>query len=537
MFKIAKKSVAVIVCFAVILSLCACSGGKSVMDTISNLGKSKDVEPIDEIGFTVPYMRTDSLDPYRAVNSMNKYVSRLIYDSLFTVDNTFKESAVIAESATVSDTTLTVKIKNNIKFTDSSPLTSKDIVYSFNRAKDSVSYAGYLENISDAAADGTYSVVFTLISPNKSEAANLIFPIVKDGSYTEKEVTTVPSEDGEEEETTASSASGYTAKIPVGSGRYTFISNGESKYLQYNKNRLGKYMPTYAKIGLVDISASESFSSLYDLNKIDFYADNFDSGKYTKFTKVSGNVELTDFVYIGINSDSGALAEPRVRRAIALALDRTELASVSFAGCAVATALPFHPSYGKLKGCALPTLDIKKENAVSLLESVGYSEINDSGARYNNDKVMNFTLLVNSENDFRRSLARGIQQALESINIKITIKEVSYSDYVSAITGESFDMYIGETELSNSFGLSRFFSEKGGLRYGISEKNKTSAVYGKYLSGQANLQALIGSFSDEMPFIPLAFRQGITVSSEKIKSEIKTVPGDCFANIDEWTAQ
>ena len=114
MFKYTKRIIAAFICLTVLFSLCGC-GGKSVIDTISNLGKDKEPEPIDEIGFTVPYIRTDSLDPYTLTKSMNKYISSLIYDSLFKVDDTFKETAVIAESYTVADKKLTVKIKNGLK--------------------------------------------------------------------------------------------------------------------------------------------------------------------------------------------------------------------------------------------------------------------------------------------------------------------------------------------------------------------------------------------------------------------------------------
>lgn len=528
----AKKLIAALLCLALIFSLCSCSGGETVMDTISNLGKTKEAETIDEAGFTIPYLRSDSLDPYKASESMNRYVSNLIYDPLFTLDSSFEPVAVIAESSAIADKTLTVNLKSGLKFTDGSALSSKDVVYSFNQAKDSAAYAAYLENFESADADGDNAIAFKLSVSDGSEAANLTFPIVKSGSYEKSD------DDGDDDETTtASSSGGYSLKIPVGSGRYTFMTGSETKYLQYNKDRLGGYKPKYAKIGLIDVSSSESLSSFFDLSKIDFYCDTFDNGKYTKFSKISSNIDLTNFVYIGINSKNSVLSEPKVRRAIALALNRSELASDAFAGCAVASSLPFHPSYYKLKGCTAPTLSLKTDSAKELLEEVGYSKINDSGARYNGDKVMSLTLLVNSENDFRRSMARGIQQALEKINIKVTLKEVSYSDYSSAVKGESFDMYIGETELSNNFSLARFFSDDGGLKYGISEKSDTARIYEKYLAGKADMQSLIDAFSDDLPFIPLAFRQGITVCSDSIKNEIKTVPGDCFANIDEWTAQ
>ena len=518
-------------CLAILFSLCGCKDGKSVIDSISNLGKQDQPAPKDEIGFTIPYLRTDSLDPFSATETMNRYVASLLFDPLYTLNSSFSPVGVIAKDSKLSDNKLTVTIKGGLKFTDGSALTSADVVYSFNRAKESTAYIALLENIEQASADGIYNIVFTLKAPDSGETANLTFPIIKELS--DKKQDEYDSTDDEDNDNSNISQT----KLPIGSGRYTFVSNSETKYLQYNAQRLGGYTPTYAKIGLADIADTESLQSLFNLQRIDFYCDSFSDGKYAKFSKISSKVELTNFVYIGVNSDSSVLSEPKVRRAIALALDRSVLVSDSFAGCAVATSLPFHPSFYKLKNCTVPTLKNKTDSAVELLESVGYSKIGDTGARYSGDKSLNVTLLVNSENDFRRSLARGIQQSLAKIGILVTIREYSYSDYLTAVENESFDLYIGETELSNSFNLSKFFSEDGGLKYGINQKSKSANTYSDYIGGDAEIQQFIDAFSDDLPFIPIAFRQGIAVKSDNIKTDIVTHPNDGFANINEWTAQ
>ena len=518
-------------CLAILFSLCGCKDGKSVIDSISNLGKQDQPALKDEIGFTIPYMRTDSLDPFSSTETMNRYVASLLFDPLYTLNSSFSPVGVIAKDSKLSDNKLTVTIKGGLKFTDGSALTSADVVYSFNRAKESTAYIALLENIEQASADGIYNIVFTLKAPDSGETANLTFPIIKELS--DKKQDEYDSTDDEDNDNSNSSQT----KLPIGSGRYTFVSNSETKYLQYNAQRLGGYTPTYAKIGLADVADTESLQSLFNLQRIDFYCDSFSDGKYAKFSKISSKVELTNFVYLGVNSDSSVLSEPKVRRAIALALDRSVLVSDSFAGCAVATSLPFHPSFYKLKNCTVPTLKNKTDSAVELLESVGYSKIGDTGARYSGDKSLNVTLLVNSENDFRRSLARGIQQSLAKIGILVTIREYSYSDYISAVENESFDLYIGETELSNSFNLSKFFSEDGGLKYGINQKSKSANTYSDYIGGDAEIQQFIDAFSDDLPFIPIAFRQGIAVKSDNIKTDIVTHPNDGFANINEWTAQ
>ena len=530
--KYTKKIIAAVLCTVMLFSLCGCKGN-SVIDTISNLGKPEVDPGIDEIGFSIPYLRTDSLDPYKATGTMNKYLSILLYDSLFRVDNSFKAEYLVAQSHTLSGSKLSVNIKNGLKFTDGTALSASDVVYSFNLAKKSANYSFYIENIKSAEANGNACVVFTLNTANKNEISNLVFPIIKASS----DIQTTDSNQTDDDGDTTTVKTEYSSKIPVGSGRYTVVTGKESKYLQVNKDRLGGYHPKYNMIGLVDVTDTKEYQSLFNLGEIDFYCDDFSSGKYTKFTEIDNTVTLTNFVYLGINSKSKVLSEPKVHRAMALALDRTELSSVSFAGCAVASPLPFHPSYSVLGGCTLPTLKAKTDSATELLDEVGFSAIGDSGARYSDAGTLSLTLLVNSENDFRRSLARGIQQAFEKINIKVTIKEVSYSNYISAIEGENFDLYIGETRLSNDFGLSRFFSSDGSLHYGIDSSSKSAKLYGKYVTGEVTLQSFIDSFSDELPFIPISFRSGIAVRSDKIKNDIATLPGDCFANIEEWTAQ
>ncbi len=531
--KYIKKIIAALLCAAALLSLCGCKGN-SVLDTISSLGKSEEEPGIDEIGFSIPYLRTDSLNPYKATGTMNKYLSVLLYDSLFHVDNGFNAEYLIAQSHTLSRTGLSVKIKSGLKFTDGTALSASDVVYSFNLAKKSTNYSFFLDNIKRAEASGSDCVIFTLSVTNENEISNLVFPIIKSSS----DVQTTESAQAEDDGDTTAVKTEYSSKIPVGSGRYTVVTGKEIKYLQVNKERLGGYHPKYNMIGLVDVTDTKEYQSLFNLGEIDFYCNDFSSGSYEKFTEINNTVALTNFVYLGINSKkSKVLSEPKVRRAMALALDRTELSSVSFAGCAVASPLPFHPSYYALGGCTLPTLKAKTDSSAELLDEVGFSAINDSGARYSDAGALSLTLLVNSENDFRRSLARGIQQAFEKVSIKVTIKEVSYSDYLSSIENESFDLYIGETRLSNDFGLSRFFASDGSLRYGIDSASKSAKLYNKYVTGEINLQKFIDTFSDELPFIPISFRSGIAVRSGKIKNDIATLPGDCFANIEDWTAQ
>jgi len=507
-----SRMTAVILCIALVLSLFGCSkdDGKPVVK----------IDPgIDKIGYTIPYLRTDSLNPYTAETELNRSLITLMYDSLFSVDNSFKAVEQIAESYTLKDNKISVKLKA-VKFTDGTVVSAQDVVASFVLAKQSNIYKDYLSNLSDCSASGASGVVFTLINSNPYEVANLIFPITKKGSNSD-----------------SSSSDTYSATLPTGSGRYTFINDGSSIYLAVNKDRLNGYHPKYNKIGLKAVPEASSIPNLFTMGEIDFYTESFSEGVYKRYTGTAAAKNTTNFTFLGINSSRRALSDGKVRRAIALLLSREDFASIAFAGFGSAASTPFNPDFYGLKGCTLPPIKYDKNAAIGLLEDAGFKNISELGIRYSENSSLELSLAVNSENNFRMAMARSIQQALSKAGIKVVVNSMSYSNYVSTIEYGGYDMYIGEAKLSNSFDLSRFFDADGSLSYGISEDCESAVKYGQFESGAATMQEFLDVFADELPFIPLAYRQGITVRSDKIKVTSKTVTSDYYYNVDEWTVK
>lgn len=508
-----KRITAVIMCIVLLLSLFGCS-----KDDVKPVVKK--IDPgIDKIGYTVPYLRSDSLNPYEAQNDMNISLTTLMYDSLFSVDNTFKAVPQIAESYTHNDTTIKVKLKN-VSFTDGSIIAPDDVVYSFVLAKKSNVYKDYLTNLIDCSTDGISGVVFTLANKNPYEAANLFFPIVKKNSDRDE-----------------NSSDSYSASMPVGSGRYKIIDDGEIKYLAVNKDRLGGYHPKYNKIGLKDISEIASIPNLFTMNEIDFYIESFSDGVFKRYSGNAASKSTTNFTFLGINSSSRPLKDGKVRRAIALLLSRQDFASVAFAGFGCASSTPFNPDFYGLKECTLPPIKYDKNAAVGLLEEAGFGEIGSEGIRYSEDSMLEISLAVNLENNFRMAMARSIQQALSKASIKVVINAMSYDEYISEIDYGDYDMYIGEAKLSNSFDLSRFFNEDGSLSYGISKDCESAAKYNELEEGTGTMQEFLDVFADELPFIPLAYRQALTVRADKIKVTSKTIVSDYYYNVDEWTVK
>ena len=179
-----------------------------------------------------------------------------------------------------------------------------------------------------------------------------------------------------------------------------------------------------------------------------------------------------------------------------------------------------------------------EEAAIELLERAGFDTFNSAGVRYSpKSGQIQLRLAVNKENGFKLAMARNIQQTLAEADIKVIIKEYTYNSYVNVVKEGAYELYIGEVKLPNSFNLNGFFSENGAYSFGINYECESATDYRLFLNGEKTMQEFLDTFTDELPFIPLLYRTGITVKSSKLKTETKTIVSDYLYNVNEWTVE
>lgn len=535
------KIISVLLIISIIcLSICGCTiKNKTIADIVTTTKASTTVNPgIDDIEIYLPYVYADSLNPFKSTTVMNQNLTTLLYDSLFNVDNSFKASALIADSFSVQSNEIAVKIKSGLKFSDGSSLNAEDVVYSYNKAKNSSRYSGLLTDFSGASSSGDYTVAFSLKYKNPDAVSSLTFPIIKDGSA--------------------------DSKIPVGSGRYTVKKN---KILTANKTRLGGYHPIYNNIELSEVSDSKSIASKFKLGDICFYTEDFANGTYSQIIGSEEDLTLTNLVYLGFNTSktvkitttristdnsNDSTSEQtsttkiteettdeqqfnsQVRKAISMALDRNYILSSAFVGFGSVATTPFHPDYYKIDKCTLPSSAANIKGANTLLDKAGYKNTNSSGTRYNGSSVLNLSLAVCKSNKFKTEAAKIIKTSLADIGINVTIKQYSAKDFYNVLDKNAYDLYLGEAKLNYCFDLNSFFNTNGDLNYGIEKKSKSADVYSDFCSGKKSLQKFIDTFNDDVPFAPILYRKGVVVSSKAISVSARGCVSDCYYNIDQW---
>ena len=490
--------------------LTACSGGQTENTpteeetTLAEEVPQDTSQNVKSEGLILPYSAADSLNPYKAESLMNENITRLLYDGLFRLDEGYNPVKVLAEECVNEKGYLTVTLSDKAVFSDGKAVTASDVVYSFNRAKESAYYSSQLENISSATAIDGDTVRFRLEEKDVYAENCLTFPIIRYGQGDEAN--------------------------PLGTGRYVYSSGS----LKYNKNHISGEKATIKTVELYDIKDNTGDASALQIGNISFMYSDLSDCKVERITAITRTVELNNLVFLGMNANKGSLlSDGNLRKIIAYAIDKQDIAENAFQGYARVAEAPFNPAWSVMKETEVKTVTYSPLELTQQLDKNGYVYANDTDTvRKKNGKALKLRLLVNKNNDFRISTAEFIRTKLKAIGIEAVIDKVSGKELRKAIRKGKFDLYIGEIKLSENMSLSGFFSDSS-----VTGTGKNAAcidAYNEMISGKTDIADFINAFNEDMPFVPLCYRLGYMAVSNEFEDNIKANPNDVFENIYQW---
>ena len=493
-----KKYLSVLLCAVLIVSVfAACSSNKNDGEDHTLVTETTTQLATDETGFKLSYSQSDSLDPYKTKTLNNQVVQTLVFDSLFVLDGSFEAQPSIATSYSYENgKTLNVTIPSGIVFSDGSKLTASSVVSSFNRAKDSPHWENMLKGISSASTVSDTVVRFKL-SYNNPHAHNLLTFAIASGD---------------------SDKNGY----PIGSGRYKFDEGNGTVFLSVNDKHEG-FEPHFSKIPLVNISSEDSIENTINIGNVSYVYRDMSKGSDVKMQSNKKAVNLTNLVFIGINGFNGITKNNYVRRAISLAVDRDVIVKSAYRGYGKSATSPFHPASKLGKQTSIFSSGADLAAAKQALSQSGYKE-----------EELKLDILVNNNAD-RVAAAKLVKQQLETAGFAVTINQENNKGYYEKLKYRSFDLYMGETRIPGDMSMTSFFTQKGVTNIGIDLANSNTAnAYNEYLSGDGEIGSFVLSFSQEMPFVPLAYRQGMICYSKSLQGDMQGYVDNYFSNIEDW---
>ncbi len=483
-----KKIISLITVLMLLLSLCACG-----IDTVTvNSPEETTVEgTVTQSKLRLAYSKSESLDPFKASSATNLQILGLMYDGLYKLDKSYEPIPVAAKGAIVSGNTVTVTLAQTW-FSDGTAVTANDVAYSFKLAKTSPAYSEKLKSFDSVSISTSNMLVFSLSKSDPYALSCLTFPIVKNGA---------------------------TGEAPVGSGRYVYQKNGEEIYLVVNPKH-ADFDPAIKTISLVPIRDSSSLESSLEIGNTGFYFDDLSDGKFSRINAQTVDIGINNFVFLAFNSESELFSDPLLRRAVNLAVDRNSISVTAFQGHARTCYSPFNPDWYALSAKDL-TITKNEAQAKNLIEE-----------SQNDISKKEVSLLVNKDNPFKYEAAVFIRDTLTDLGFKVVFKDYAENYYTEAIELGSYDMYIGEIRFTPNMDLSPLFD--GTIKCGVDQSSPSASRYSLLLEGNCELMDFINTFNEDVPFVPLCYRNAAASYTNALNDGLCGCDSDVFYDIDSW---
>ena len=496
--KNALKLIALLLCVTMLFSACGEKTPTETESTTNNVQQNASTEneasPKGDGIISLPYNKADGLNPFFAKSNENLYICNLIFEPLFSVDKNYNIIPVIAESIAVNGKTATVNLRTDAACRGSQPINAYDVVYSFNLAKASYGWAGYLNGVSSATASSRFTVAFTLDYTDVYAGAKLCFPVVKEGTADIQNAN------------------------PTGSGEYYVL-----------ENKLVSVADKSKTISLYGIDTNKSSENAFKIGATDVYFSDLSNCEYMGITGKTEEVMLNNMVYLGLNNNNGGLNK-YVRSAIAAGLNGDDIVLSSYQGHGKAVKMPVNPNADYYKNTSAISSQGDTTLAEKILDRSGFTRYSGK-AKTNGAYILSFDLIVNRDNKYRLAAAFHIADSLNKLGFYINVLPLSFADYNQRISAGHYDMYLGEIKLDGSMDLSQFFLENGSLSVGVDKSSKASTEYFRYRAGNITTEEYYEIFAEEYPFVPVLFRNGYVVTSGDIKTDLSKNPFDLYTNL------
>lgn len=423
-----KRTLTQMISFLIILSTVFVSGCGSSTSSVG--GDTSAGNPEDRVMHVAVSTCPTSFNPFfaQATGIYNIYGRTQVYDTLFCHDAEGNIVPSIVESYEMSEDncTITMKLHEGVSFSNGEILTSEDAAFSIEMAQQAIPTAVYFEDISSIETPDPNTLVLVLEAPNAALFENLsVFGhMVCKKAYEEL---------GDDY--------GMTAETTIGTGPYIvteFTPEGSVTY-KANENYF-KGAPDVKNIEVKTFTNDETAIIALQTGELDYFQNSVPAISVDKLSK-DPNLQLVNITskkmyYIGMNCENGPFADPNMRKAVALAINRDDMNIMGTEGLGTVVYYPGYPTF-------IANPDINDEVAYSQNQEEARRLIKEAGYE-------GASLTISMENNSVNQLfATALQNQLESVGLNIDIATMEYTAFMSDVFGN------GNFDLTMSFSTAR----------------------------------------------------------------------------------
>lgn len=429
----------------------SCSDQKSNNDRIV-IGVSSDIQ---------------TLDPLFTISVNEGTISELLYPALFDYkwNNEKGELDVLPMIAEnwewIEDSTsLLIKLRKDVYWTDGKQLTVDDILFSFDIYSDSVIQSrlyGTIETLfTDEGNQVDLKKSFTVISPFE---ITVHFTPDKNPSIYDLGVPVLPKHIFEKIS---------RQELAESDKKYEPVTAGAYKLLKWNKNQdvvltaneksfiynegmplelIFKVIPEYTsrinqleknEIDLMDQVKTEDIKSL-EKNE-DIIVESTIGREYDYIGW--NNIDIKTFQENGKFVPNELFGNPEIRKALTYAINRKEIMDEYLLGYAEISNGPVSSIFKKEINKDLESIEYNPEKSKEILKQNGWIDTNNDGTIDKNGTEFEFTLSIPIGNPLREYASTIIQNNLRSVGIDMKIETYELGTFIDNLYNKSMDAYM-----------------------------------------------------------------------------------------------
>jgi peptide/nickel transport system substrate-binding protein len=380
----------------------------------------------------------ETLDPRFAVGAYDFKLSRLVYAPLVSVDTpTIVPRMELAESIEErSPTEYVVTIRDGAKFSDGKPVAADDVLYTIDSIRDSgigsrLSRRFTEDGLTRLEALDARRVRFVLSHPHAPFVTDLDVGILE------------------------RPRPGHEKEVPLGAGPFLLESSDRMRW-RFRPNPHYVFGAPPAKALTVKLIRDDNSRLLAlvggsgDLTQNTVSAMLLDAVAAEPRLKVE-SARSSVYTYMGLNCDDPITSDPRVRRAIAHAIDRQRIIDTRFGGRAVLSTGMLPPFHWAYRG-DVDRYPYDPARARALLDEAGHPDPDGDGP------LPRFTLVYKtSSNRQRVAVAQVIAEQLAQVGIEVDVRPLEFATFFADVKAGNFQVFtmqipeVAEPDLYTNF--------------------------------------------------------------------------------------
>lgn len=525
-----RTASAVALSAALAVALCSCSSSPDTAGptTSPSTGISTtEAAGEPQEGGTLVFARTQSptsLDLHREITANNAFAIDKVFEPLLAFDAEGEIEPWLASEYSASDDGLvwTFTLRDGVTFSDGSPLTPADVVFSLERHLEIGGPLPLGAPITSVVAEGEDTVVITLSAPYTPFAAELAG--FSNGI--------LPADLGGVDEATF-------FKNPVGTGPFVVDEWTEGGDISFTANdsywQDGK--PYLDEVVYRLVQDDNQLIAQLQAGQVDV----IDSVSSANVATLQSNTSLAVSITPGwqveelfFNTLDEHFQDRDVRRAVSYALDREGIVQATSFGTAEVAGSVLPPSIPGYDG-DITTLDYDVDAAKAAIADSAYPD------------GFSTKLLVASGNDLRAQEAQIIQAQLAEIGITVEIESIDLAAFRERFRAFDYSFMLNgaTSDAADPNGIVTFQADPEGGTNGYWTHYENPEVTALITEGRtlpdgdertevySQIQQLI---ADDAPFIPLSYPSNIKASAATVQG-LTVLPNGSVRLQDTWLEQ